>query len=94
MLTFAKEKTVFSATTTAAGMNMNIKEPSTLVASLLTFGIPKMAALRSPPCKPAKLTSTKETEAKRNVCTFFSATKYPATNPRTISNPVSICVVF
>jgi hypothetical protein len=51
----------------------------------LTDSIPITVALETRPWIPAKLTITRETEARRKVCTFFSATKKPRTNP-TVAN--------
>ncbi len=71
---FAKEKTVFNATMIVAGINKKSKEPR-IEATIFPIGSPLIAASKTRPCMPAKLTITKETEARRKVCTSFSATK-------------------
>ncbi len=53
---------------------------------------PRTAALKNPPWSPAKQTNTIEIEANKKVCTSFSATKKPATNPRIASKLVSVLV--
>jgi len=82
----AIEKTTFNATTTVAGTKRTRRAPMT-DETILPIATPLIAASRTRPCIPAKLTITNETEANKNVWELFSETKYPTTKPKIARTP-------
>lgn len=82
----ASEKTVFNATIIVAGTNKT-SNALKIADTIFPISMPRIAASRTRPWMPAKLTITKETEARRKVCASYSETKYPTIKPKTARIP-------
>jgi len=83
---WAIENTTFNETMIVAGTKRTRRAPRT-EEMIVPISMPRIAASRTSPWIPAKLTITKDSEARRKVWMSFSATKYPTIIPNNAKTP-------